>query len=93
MKLKDKVAVVTGGGRGIGQAIAMAFAQEGADIVVAARSVDEIENTIAGKTHAGQRRAERRFNRANRKNSESHATLAGTRGGSGFGCLSRFRQR
>jgi len=35
MKLKDKVALITGAARGIGQAIAMTFAKEGADIVVA----------------------------------------------------------
>ncbi len=45
MRLKDKVALVTGGARGIGQAIAMTFAKEGADIVVA-----DINLEIAQKT-------------------------------------------
>jgi len=42
MKLKDKVAVITGAGRGIGEAIAVAYAKEGAKVVCAARSKDEI---------------------------------------------------
>ena len=40
MRLKDKKAIVTGGGRGIGRAVALAFAREGADIVVNYQSND-----------------------------------------------------
>ena len=45
MMLKDKIAVITGAGRGIGRAIALAYAGEGADLVLAARSVGALHET------------------------------------------------
>jgi NAD(P)-dependent dehydrogenase (short-subunit alcohol dehydrogenase family) len=48
MRLRNKVAVITGSGRGIGKAIAVRFAREGASIVVAARTNDEVQDSVRG---------------------------------------------
>ena len=45
--LTGKVAIVTGASRGIGKAIALGFAQAGADVVVAARSAGELDKTAS----------------------------------------------
>jgi NAD(P)-dependent dehydrogenase (short-subunit alcohol dehydrogenase family) len=55
--LSGQVAVITGGGRGIGRAIALKFASEGASIVVAARTKSEIEAVAKEIRDAGGRAA------------------------------------
>lgn len=59
--LRDRVAIVTGGGRGIGRSIALGYARAGADVVIsAARRRDEAEavaaeaKSLPGSVHAVQ---------------------------------------
>lgn len=47
MRLKNKIAIVTGASRGIGKSIAFAFADEGAHLVLVARSLDQLENVAS----------------------------------------------
>ncbi|MDE3085408.1 MAG: SDR family oxidoreductase [Acidobacteriota bacterium] len=56
-RLTDRVAVVTGAGRGIGAAAAVGLAQAGADVVISARTEDQLE-AVAAQVEAAGRKAE-----------------------------------
>ncbi|HZV11565.1 MAG TPA: SDR family NAD(P)-dependent oxidoreductase, partial [Novosphingobium sp.] len=52
-KLAGKVAIITGGGQGIGQGIARRFVAEGARVLITGRNADKLEATVAALRAAG----------------------------------------
>ena len=54
-RLKDRVAIITGGGKGIGRAISLAFSREGAIVVVAGRTPSALQETCDEITSKGGR--------------------------------------
>ncbi len=46
-RITDRVAIVTGGSKGIGRGIARAFAEAGADLTIASRNPDDLEKAAA----------------------------------------------
>ena len=54
-RLEGKAALITGGGRGIGRVIAIAFARAGADVCVSARTRDQIEEVASEVKSLGRK--------------------------------------
>lgn len=55
MLLENKIAIITGAGRGIGRATAINLAREGADVVVVSRNAKELEDTAAEAARFGHK--------------------------------------
>jgi 7-alpha-hydroxysteroid dehydrogenase len=73
-RLDDKVAVITGAGRGLGAAMAVAFAEAGADVVISSRTQSQLDE-VAEQVRATGRRAH--VVTADLAHPEDTATLAG----------------
>jgi NAD(P)-dependent dehydrogenase (short-subunit alcohol dehydrogenase family) len=56
-ELSGRIALVTGGGRGIGRAIALSLAQAGADVAVSGRTAEVLDETVAAIRAVGRRAA------------------------------------
>jgi 7-alpha-hydroxysteroid dehydrogenase len=54
-RLTDRVAIITGAGKGIGAAIALAFAEAGADVALLARTVADLDGVAEGVREHGRR--------------------------------------
>ncbi|MAG31191.1 MAG: short-chain dehydrogenase [Deltaproteobacteria bacterium] len=75
-RIDDKVALVTGAGRGIGRATALALAECGADVALAARSVDQLEAVAEEIRKLGRRALVVPCNAAKTENLETFVSRA-----------------
>ncbi len=76
MRLRNKVVVITGGGRGIGRAIALAFAREGARLVLASDVEREVQSVTEEARAAGVKAAALRADVTRAEDMEAMCRLA-----------------
>jgi 3-oxoacyl-[acyl-carrier protein] reductase len=78
MRLKDRVAIITGGGRGIGRATALRFAEEGAFVVVADIEF-AVAQSVADEIMGRERQVQTAGENATSTNGGPHALMTRTR--------------
>ena len=71
-RLSGKTAWVTGGGRGIGRSIALAFATEGATVAISSRTMAELNNVVGEISSLGSEGVEGRRAHDSAGNAENH---------------------
>ena len=81
MKLDGQVAVITGAGRGIGRAIALAYAREGAKLALAARSESELQEVVGAVSELGNEAIAVRTDVTNQQDTERLARRVADRFG------------